>query len=339
MIRALSSRLGYARSKRDAAQEKLRATELAIGRLATEFRRIENGLRKQQKQLASLRRERDEKTAALVAQREALARQIRFSYAMGRQDYLKIFLNQENPYELARVLTYYGYFNRARAERIEATRQDLARLDVLEGAIDQETTALQGLKQAKEKVRGNLKALLDRRRRVLAKLAKEITRDDQRLARLKQNKDRLEKLITGIRRKLKSFDHHKSFRGLKGELEWPTVGPLLNRFGAKRDPGGMRWQGVRIAARSGRPVRAISRGRVVFADWLRGFGLLLIIDHGDGYMSLYGHNQSLYKQSEDWVESGDIIASVGNSGGNAENSLYFEIRHQGHPQDPAIWCK
>ncbi|MBT8420586.1 MAG: peptidoglycan DD-metalloendopeptidase family protein [Gammaproteobacteria bacterium] len=339
MMRALSSRLGYARSKRDTAEEKLRAAELAIGRAATQSRKIDNGLEEQQRQLEALRRQRDEKTKALVMQRDDLARRIRLSYAMGHRDYLKIFLNQENPSTLARILTYYRYFNQARAEQIEATRLQLEQINVLEEGIDRKTLHLQELKHTKKKAREKLKRLFEQRKTVLTGLTREISQGNQRLARLKQNKDRLEKLITDIQQSSKSRGYHRAFRNLRGNLEWPTVGVIMNDFGAKRGLEEMQWQGVKIAAKAGRPVRAIAIGEVVFADWLRGFGLLLIIDHGDGYMSLYGHNQSLHKQSGELVQPGEVIASVGNSGGNVEEGLYFEIRHQGYPQNPALWCR
>nr|VFJ53058.1 MAG: Septal ring factor EnvC, activator of murein hydrolases AmiA and AmiB [Candidatus Kentron sp. FM]VFJ56346.1 MAG: Septal ring factor EnvC, activator of murein hydrolases AmiA and AmiB [Candidatus Kentron sp. FM]VFK11180.1 MAG: Septal ring factor EnvC, activator of murein hydrolases AmiA and AmiB [Candidatus Kentron sp. FM] len=339
MIRAVSSRLGYARSERDIAEKKLRTTEIAIGRLAKESREIEFERRKQQKQLKELRRQRNRKTKELAMQRRDLARQILFSYAMGRQDYLKIFLNQEDPSKMARVLTYYRYFNRARAEQINETRLRLDRLGILEQEIDRKTLLLDELKRTKEQAGRNLKKLFERRKAVVAKIEGEISRDDRQLARLEQNKNRIEGLITNIRRESKPFENKKPFRNLRGRLEWPTVGLLLNDFGAKRDVGGLRWQGVRIAANTGQPVRAISHGRVVFADWLRGFGLLLIIDHGNGYMSLYGQNQSLYKQPGEQVETGEVIAGVGNSGAQGADGLYFEIRHQGRPRNPALWCR
>nr|VFJ62970.1 MAG: Septal ring factor EnvC, activator of murein hydrolases AmiA and AmiB [Candidatus Kentron sp. DK] len=339
IIRAVSARLGHARSKRDIAQEKLRDAEVAIGRMTKEFRKVENQLEAQKRQLEKLRHERDRQTKALVMQRDDLARRIRLSYAMGRQDYVKLFLNQENPSNLARMMTYYRYFNQARADRIEATRLHLARIEALEEEIDKETASLMTLRDTKKKAKDNLKRLADRRKTVVMEFAREIDRGDQRLTRLQQNKARLERLITDIRQKSKPYGYHKPFRQLRGHLRWPTVGVILNDFGTKRGLGGLTWQGVMIAAKAGRPVRGIAHGQVIFSDWLRGFGLLLIVDHGDGYMSLYGHNKGLYKQEGDKVDPGEVIASVGNSGGKAEDALYFEIRHGGLPQDPAIWCK
>ena len=131
----------------------------------------------------------------------------------------------------------------------------------------------------------------------------------------------------------------KAFAGLRGKLKWPSRGRLANRYGSRRKEGKLKWQGVMIKAPEGTEVTAISHGRIAFSDWLRGFGLLTIIDHGDGYMSLYGGNQSLYKEVGDWVEAGDVIASVGNSGGHRETALYFEIRHNGKPTNPLKWCR
>lgn len=311
-----------------------------MGRSTKKFRKMEKELEEQQRQLEELRHRRDAETKALVMQRDDLAHRIRLSYAMGRQDYLKIFLNQENPSRLARVLTYYRYFNRARADQIETTRLRLEHIDGLEAEIDEKTASLTKLIRTQEKARDNLERLARQRKAVLAGLAQDIIRDDQRLARLKRNKGRLERLVSDIRQHAKfSYGYHKPFRQLKGHLKWPAIGLIMNEFGAKRDLGGLTWQGVLISAKAGRPVRSIAHGQVVFADWLRGFGLLLIVDHGDGYMSLYGHNESLHKQKGADISPGEVIASVGNSGGRDEAGLYFEIRHQGRPRNPALWCQ
>nr|VFK59803.1 MAG: Septal ring factor EnvC, activator of murein hydrolases AmiA and AmiB [Candidatus Kentron sp. TUN] len=339
IIRTVSSRLASARSTQDTIQKQLRKAELAISRLATELREIEKSLHRQQRQLKNLRHQRNTQNKALITQREELTRQIRISYAMGRQDYLKIILNHEDPSALARTLTYYGYFNRARAEQIEIARSHIARIHALEREIAQGTGTLKGLKRAKIKARSNVQKHLRQRKEVIAKLDKEIARDDQRLAYLKQDKNRLEELISNIKQPFTHSPNQQSFQALRGRLRWPTAGPVRHGFGSKRGLGNLKWQGVLISAEAGQPIHAICRGRVAFADWLRGFGLLMIIDHGDGYMSLYGHNQSLYKKTGDLIKSGEVIASVGNSGGNIEDGLYFEIRHQGFPKDPAYWCR
>nr|VFJ63441.1 MAG: Septal ring factor EnvC, activator of murein hydrolases AmiA and AmiB [Candidatus Kentron sp. FW] len=339
MIRVVSSRLTSARSKQDAIQEQLRKAELAIGQLTAELRKIERRLQRRQKRLSNLRRQQRKQGKALASQRKDLARQIRISYAMGRQDYLKILLNQEDPSALARALTYYGYFNRARAEQIQAVRSRIERIRALTREMDQATVALEGLKQAKIKAKNNVKKHFRQREEALAELFREIAQDDQRLVHLKEDKSRLEAIISDIKQAFTHSTDQRSFPALRGRLRWPTVGLVKHHFGTKRTPGDLTWQGAWIAAEADQPIHAISHGQVVFADWLRGFGLLMIIDHGDGYMSLYAHSKSLYKETGDIIESGDIIASVGNSGGNDEDGLYFEIRHQGSPQNPAYWCK
>nr|VFK33848.1 MAG: Septal ring factor EnvC, activator of murein hydrolases AmiA and AmiB [Candidatus Kentron sp. MB]VFK76437.1 MAG: Septal ring factor EnvC, activator of murein hydrolases AmiA and AmiB [Candidatus Kentron sp. MB] len=339
MIRFLSSRLTTARSTQDTVQERLRETELSIGKLVAELRKLENKLKRQKDRLGKLRRRRNQQNKALLMQREDLARQIRISYAMGRQDYLKILLNHENPSALARTLTYYGYFNRARAKRIRTVLSHIRRIHALEAEIDREASALEGLKRTKVEAKNTMERRFRQRKETLAKLSLEINRDDQRLARYQQDKNRLEKLIRDLRSAARHAPNQQSFRRFKGRLRWPTAGSIRHRFGTKRSLGNLTWQGVWIAGKAGQSIHAVSHGRVVFADWLRGFGLLLIIDHGDGYMSLYGHNRSLYKKTGDLIASGDVIASVGNSGGNTDNGLYFEIRHQGSPQNPNHWCK
>nr|VFK52755.1 MAG: Septal ring factor EnvC, activator of murein hydrolases AmiA and AmiB [Candidatus Kentron sp. TC] len=339
MIRTLSSRLTDARSEQDTMQERLRETELSVGKLVSELRGIENRLHQQKRQLKDLRRQRNEQKKALATQRDDLIRQIRISYAMSRQDYLKIILNHEDPSVLARALTYYGYFKRASAEQIETARSHIQRIHALEEKIDKKNAALEGLRRAKREVKINVEENFRQRKETLAELSREIARDDQRLTNLEQDKNRLEKLIRKLKQVFTHAHDQQPFHSFKGRLRWPTAGSIRHHFGEKRSQGNLTWQGVWISAKAGQPIHAISHGRVAFADWLRGFGLLMIIDHGDGYMSLYGHNRSLYKETGNIIKSGEIIASVGNSGGSDDNGLYFEIRRQGSPRNPAYWCK
>lgn len=340
MIRMLSSRLTSARSAQDTAREQLRKTEVTIGKLVAELREVENRLQQQQRQLTNLRRQRNKQKKALLSQRGDFARQIRISYAMGRRDFLRIILNHEDPSALARAMTYHGYFNRVRLQRIKAARLHIERIHALERELDQKTLALEGLRRAKKKLKSDVEQYFRQRKKAHAKLSREIQRDDQRLTHLEQDKNRLERLIRDIKQ---AYIHipasQQPFHMLKGRLRWPTVGSIRHTFGAKRSMGNLTWQGVWISARAGQPIHAISHGKVVFADWLRGFGLLMIIDHGGGYMSLYAHNQSLYRKVGDSVKPGEVIASVGNSGGNSDNGLYFEIRRKGSPRNPAYWCK
>ena len=157
------------------------------------------------------------------------------------------------------------------------------------------------------------------------------------------NEKQLERVLNVITESMPEIltepGEHKAFASLKGKLYWPALGTVRALFGKPRKVAKIKWNGVIIKARRGNNVRAISHGRVAYADWLRGYGLLIIIDHGDGYMSLYGHNEDIRKETGDWVEEGEIIGSVGNTGGQAKTGLYFEIRHNGKPTNPKIWCR
>lgn len=342
-IAALDKRLNQTRMQHDQLATRLRATELHIAEVTKQLAALHRELDAKRARLAQLNDARNQARAALARQRKALARQIRASYVMGREDYLKVLLNQQDPALITRMLTYFGYFNRARAHLIAGVEAQLQHLDQLARGIRQETAALATLQARQQQEREELQQQRSDRRTVLAKLARELRSGDQRLSRLRANEKSLEQLLAGLREEMadipKSLDQGPAFAALKGRLPWPIRGRILHRFGSSRSPGGLKWTGDWIAAPAGEKVRAVARGRVAYADWLGGFGLLLIIDHGNGYMSLYGHNQALYKEVGDWVEAGEVIATVGDSGGSAKSGLYFEIRRDGTPVDPTRWCR
>ena len=181
------------------------------------------------------------------------------------------------------------------------------------------------------------------RKKVVRSLKAEIKSKGQQLDGLLADEQELKSLLQALTEALSDIPaapgDHKPFAKLKGKLKWPTSGRRLKAYGESRRIGSLRWQGVVIAGKEGQEVKAVSHGRVAYADWLRGYGLLLIIDHGDGYMTLYGHNQSLFREVGDWVEKGEVIAAVGNSGGIDNHALYFEIRKDGKPTDPIRWCR
>lgn len=335
--------LAETRSEHDVVQAQLRKVERRIGQVGRAVRRLARDIQRQEQALASLRQRRAELQEALAGYREILARQVRASYVMGRQEHMKILLNQGDPATVQRALVYYDYLNRSRAAQI---RNALARLEELQ-AVEQEIREKQERLQALLARRAQQKKALEdsrmARQKVMASLERRIDDQGQTLRSMVEAEKELEWVVRTLNQALDDIplEHEadKAFAKRKGELPWPANGRLMHRFGSRRSVGNMRWRGVVIRATSGRDVRAISYGRVAFADWLRGYGLLLIIDHGDGYMSLYGHNQSLYKDVGEWVESGEVVASVGDSGGQRDSGLYFEIRSQGKPVDPTGWCR
>ena len=342
-IHALRSELDSDRQRQQSLQSRLRNTEKRIGTTAALLRELDRQIRRQKRELKDLQEKRKRLHGDLRQHRIALGQQLRAAYASGQQEYLKILLSQQDPAAVARTLTYYDYYNRARLEKIRAIDERLTELATLEEKIQQQTRQLERNRAERVNEKQRLERNRSERSQLLARLKQDMRGKDQRLSRLLEDEKQLQRLLERIaERPLKApleLSEGKPFAQLRGKLIWPTAGRITARFGKRRKEGKLRWQGVRISSREGTEVRTVSHGRVVFSDWLRGFGLLAIVDHGDGYMSLYGGNQSLYKEVGDWVEAGEVIAAVGNSGGNEEHALYFEIRHNGKPVNPLKWCR
>ena len=343
-IERVQERLEAARGEQGKLERELRRVDRDIGRNSRELQEIEQRLARTQERLKALRATRADQLAALDEQKELLARQVRAAYAGGRQAQIKLLLNQQDPAAVGRVLAYYEYLQGARIARIDAVESTLTDLRRTEAEIGKETAALEAARKVQEQRRDALLAGKHERETVLGKLKAEIRSSDRRLGTLREDEERLKELVTKLARVLAdipSDGEMKPFNALKGKLPWPAEGSIRARFGEERGKMGahLTWQGVLIDAPEGRKVRAISHGRVIFADWMRGFGLLAIVDHGEGYMSLYGHNQSLYASVGDWVEPGEVIGASGRSGGQDSAGVYFEIRHKGKPVNPASWCR
>ena len=342
-IATLQGELNVDRGRYDTLITELRRVERRIGRTGRSIKKLRQQLVEQENKLSRLQQRRAELQNSIVEQRRHLAGQIRAAYAMGRQEYFKILLNQEDPSAVGRTLTYYDYLNKARSRRIENLNSTIDELEQVRHELNSETARLRELRKQREREMREMEASRKERKGVVGRLRSEISSKDQQLNGLIADESELKSLLKALTEALADIPDdpgdHKPFASLKGKLKWPTRGSRLVAYGASRKLGKLRWQGVLIAGKEGQEVHAISHGRVAFADWLRGYGLLLIIDHGDGYMSLYGHNQSLYREVGDWVEKGDAIAAVGNSGGTDRSALYFEIRKDGKPTDPVRWCR
>ena len=292
---------------------------------------------------AELAEQRRGEEAVLVEHRAALAGQIRAASMIGQQEPIKLLLNQRDPGQTGRVLIYYQYFGRARADQISAINSHLAELTTLDAALAEEEARLVALEEQQTGELSRLQSARERRGRALVSLEAESKNRARELARLKDQQDGLEKLVRELRRALERLDKFPTdskdaFAKLRGKLSWPVAGKLIASFGQTR-AGGVKWDGVLLSGAQGSAVRAVYHGRVVYADWLSGLGLLTIIDHGDGYLSLYGHNERLYKEVGERVTAGDTIATVGDSGGRSTPALYFEIRKAGRPIDPRPWFK
>jgi septal ring factor EnvC (AmiA/AmiB activator) len=251
-------------------------------------------------------------------------------------------LNQEDPDTVGRVLAYYDYYNRARIESINQVKDQVDLINSLKRRIESETDKLEKLKSSQLAKNRDLNTFRESRKLVLKQLESDIHQKDLELQKLLEEEQKLFALINQLEREKDKIIYREEippFNTLKGKLDWPASGKLMNRYGARRKVGNLKWQGIKISAEAGNDVRAVHTGKVLFADWFRNLGLLIILDHGEGYMSLYGYNQSLLKKPGDWVLAGETIAYAGNSGGQRVPGVYFEIRHNGKPLDPSLWCK
>jgi septal ring factor EnvC (AmiA/AmiB activator) len=342
-IETLQEKLNETRGRRDDVREEVRGLERRIGTQMNNLRKTDAQLRGNEKKLADLRIRAARERGSLGTQRQQLARQIYTAYLMGRQEYPKMLLNQENPARVSRVVTYYQYLNQARTERIAHIRTTLARTETLEQQIRAQHRELETLRASQREQKTALETSRARRGELLASLNREVRGQSQQMERLRADEKRLEQLIEELKTVMPEPPlpprAGTPFARLRGRLPLPTRGPIIARYGGSKNLGNLKWRGLLIGGREGQNVISVFRGRVVFADWLRGFGLLLILDHGDGYMTLYGHNQSLHKGVGEWVEAGENVASLGNTGDMAQPAVYFEIRHNGQPRDPLIWCK
>lgn len=342
-ISSVSGQLDDAVSSRAAIEEHLARNEIRIGALVKQMSGIESRLAEHQIVVAALRAERSMTQSALVHDREELMGQIKASYSVGRQDYLKLLLNQEDPASISRGLTYHAIMQRHRRAALRALYEEVQRITREERVVDHKIANLDQLQEEKSATQDALKTSRDKRESLLASLGLEIERTAAELERLRLDEEKLEKLLSGLKEDLtdipETSGESESFVNLKGALPWPARGQMLHKFGTERGANGLSWQGVLIGAEQGKPVHSISHGRVAFAGPLKGFGLLMIVDHGDGYMSLYGRNERLLKEVGDWVRTGEPVANVGQGAGDERPGLYFEIRHNGEPYNPVKWCR
>jgi septal ring factor EnvC (AmiA/AmiB activator) len=337
---ALSGELKADLSRRSQLRDALRRSEEAIGRIRREIGRTRAELARIESQLADLGERRQELRVARGRQQERITREIQTAYQMGKQAQLQVLLNQEDPATLARAMTYYDYFYQARREEIAQYLEIIARINVVEGEIRQARADLEETRKTLDSQQAELQQNQRRREVDLDKLNAGIKNKDQQLQKMGRDREELERLLQVIEQAVAEMElpaEYQAFTNFKGQMPWPVSGKASNRFGTRRGSGNLRWQGLVIPATEGSSVSAIHHGRVVFADWFRGSGLLLIIDHGDGYMSLYAHNEALLRDVGEWVSAGSAVATVGNSGGQQKPALYFEIRHEGKPTNPIGW--
>ncbi|HEX5786596.1 MAG TPA: peptidoglycan DD-metalloendopeptidase family protein [Woeseiaceae bacterium] len=334
---------------------KLRMDETAKDRdrLTAELQAAEVTIAEKRAKLAALERERaaaDERRGeldgrisaeegALEAESRELSAQLKAAYMSGSQERLKLLLNQQDPATLGRLMAYYGYLNDYRSDNIDTVTARLRELAALREEIAAEEARLQRIAAEREAELERLDGAQAERQALLARLREQLSAEGRELERLAAEEKELARLIAELTSILSDYPitSEVPFADFKGRLTWPVAGSLLHDFGQPRVDGKLKWNGVVLGAPRGREVRVVYHGRVVFADWLAGMGLLVIVDHGDGYLSLYGYNESILKNPGDWVAPGDAIATVGDSGGQAQSALYFEIRKGRTPVDPRQW--
>ena len=396
-IAELKKLLGKLQEEKSGVQKELKGTETEMGKLEKQVEALQKELKKSESELQRLDAEKKKLQSARTEQQRLIAIQARAAYQNGRQEYLKLLLNQQNPEKFARTLTYYDYLSQARLEQLKSFNETLRQLANVEKDIGVQQAQLVAQQSDLDTQREALDKVRKERQQALAKLNDDVKARDQKLAAREQDQADLSKVLKTIEETLArqareaeearqkaliaqqeaekkrlreaqaraDADSDTSdaprkqarptpgalvsssgetfggpFASSRGKLPWPVDGRLLARFGETRgDDARTKWDGVMISASAGSQVHAVHGGRVVFADWLRGAGLLVILDHGNGFLSLYGHNQTLLKSAGDVVKAGESISTVGNSGGQDTPALYFAIRQQGHPSDPAQWCR
>ncbi|MBS1245833.1 MAG: peptidase [Proteobacteria bacterium] len=343
-IEALQADLNETRGERDEARAQLRESERRIGSQFKSLRDTEARQRTESARLAALQQARTRSRAELGTHRQELEQAVRAANVLGKQDYLKLLLSQDDPARMSRTLTYYRYLTEAHAARIEGIETALSRLDILEKQITERVQELAVLRARQLEQRNALEATRAEHRNLLAQLNERVRDRSQEVERLKHDEERMTRLVRELRTALTRVPAPEPTVGKAsvdkgGRWRLPVQGRLIARFGSPKEIGDLRWRGIFLAAPEGQEVKAVTRGRVAYADWLRGFGLLVVLDHGGGLMSLYGHNQSLYKGVGDRVEAGEAIAASGNTGGPPQPGLYFEIREHGEPRNPLDWCR
>jgi septal ring factor EnvC (AmiA/AmiB activator) len=323
--------------------KQLKSIEANVSEVNLKIRQTGEQIRKRKTTLKELRATRLEHQRKLSRENEYLAEQVYAAFTLGSQEKVKLLFSQQAPDALQRNLVYYEYFSNARVGLIKEVQSSIDKIVETEALIRQAQAELLQDQQTLTEQQQRLEQDLGKRKTIIASLDSQLQKQGGSLSRLQDEALQLQNLINSIQEIFSEAPEaefsKQSFAKLKGKLAWPVAGKVKSLYGRHKPSSDLRWQGVRIEAKSGSYVKAVSHGRVAFADWLRGFGNLIIIDHGNSYLSLYGHNESLFKSAGEWVDAGEVISSIGSSGGQSTPGLYFEIRKNGKPQNPTRWCK
>lgn len=372
-LESLKKELDHSQEAHKDAADALKESEQAISEANKKLYEINQRQQQNKKNLMQLEADASSTNQLLSQQQKLLSRQLYQQYSHGQPSYLQMILQNERPSEIARDIHYFSYIAKARAELIQNMQGNLAKLTKLNEETAAALKEVDALKQKQVDERQTLQREKQEKSKVVKSLSQQIASQRGEIKKLQRDEKRLSKLVERLARIIPTKPKPKTtknttsinvannkktnqiiannsalpsdefaganFATLKGKLRLPVRGDVTNRFGASREDSGVSWKGLFIKANEGAEVKSVASGRVVFADWLRGFGNLVIVDHGDGYMSLYGYNQAILKQAGEVVRSGDAIASVGNSGGNEANGVYYELRLQSRPFDPLTWSR
>jgi len=341
-IKRINREISDASARKNNLQQQLRRAEVQLGKVQRDIADNQRAMVTSKQEITQLEKQRAAQEQARDRQQGRIAIELKTAWQMGQQSRIKVLLNQESPHTVARAMGYYQYFFEARKALMVQYRETLRQLQDLKLRIADKLVQLENQEKVLAQQRARLAGAQDNRQQAVARLSASISDKGQQLKRKERDRKELESLLRAIEEAVVNLQvpsNYQAFKSARGKMPWPVKGKPSNTFGRARNEGKMRWQGITIPAKEGVTVNAIHHGRVVYSDWLRGSGLLLIIDHGDGYMSLYAHNQSLLREVGEWVTAGTPISTVGSSGGRDRAALYFEIRHQGKPTNPAKWCR
>ena len=340
-LRARQQVLDNSKASAKELADVLKASELDIAKVAKKLTQTNDNLRQLQAEQQSLQQEQSSLKAAIRKQQSLLSSQLKSAFMAGHYDYAKMMFYQEDAKTFERVITYYQYLAKARQSEITKFKDNVARLETVTASLAEKAASLLALLDEQKNQRAVLLTRQNDRKKTLAKLNQTIASESERIAALQEDEKALRETIEAARIAAQraaeaaqiSLD---GLAKLKGKLSAPVEGRVRKLFGNRRQ-GQVRWKGIIIDGEEGDAVKSIASGKVLYADWLRGFGLVAIVDHGEGYMSVYGHNQALLKQAGDDVRRGENLALVGRSGGQASPNLYFEIRHKGKALNPTAW--
>ncbi len=332
------SEINKVSKKRRELDKQLKRDDFAIAKVARAINTTNKVLKNTEKKLADLSRKQRILDLAKQKQEKVLAIQLKTAYMSGQHDYVKMLLNQEDTDKVQQNITYYQYLNAARVVEIEKFQNTLVKLEEITSAHEQQVTKLKSLQDKQKDQKKALEKNKSQRKKTLEALRKELLTNQQQLAKLEAEEAALKEALKQLAALSKKQFDLNGLSKLKRKLSWPVKGKIRHNYGSKKQ-GYLKWKGVLLSSPVGTQVTSIHHGTVLFSDWLKGYGLVTVVDHGKGYMSLYGHNQALLKNVGDKVTAGEAIALVGQSGGQSQSGLYFEIRYRGKAVNPKQWCR